>query len=49
VRHRESHAFTLLPGDLLVMGGSTQRTWEHSIPKVAKAGPRLSLQFRHSE
>jgi alkylated DNA repair dioxygenase AlkB len=48
-RHRESHAFTLLPGDLFVMGGSTQRTWEHSIPKVAKAGPRLSLQFRHAE
>jgi alkylated DNA repair dioxygenase AlkB len=48
-RHRESHAFMLLPGDLLVMGGSTQRTWEHSIPKVARAGPRLSLQFRHSE
>jgi alkylated DNA repair dioxygenase AlkB len=48
-RHRESHAFTLLPGDLFVMGGSTQRTWEHSIPKVANAGPRMSLQFRHGE
>ena len=47
-RPRASAAFRLFPGDLLVMGGATQRTWEHSIPKVARAGPRLSLQFRHS-
>lgn len=33
-------------GDLLVMGGSCQRTWEHAIPKVAHAGPRVSVQFR---
>jgi len=46
--HSDARAFTLLPGDLFVMGGMTQRTWEHSIPKVARAGPRLSLQFRHS-
>jgi len=25
----------------------TQRTWEHSVPKVAKAGPRISLAYRH--
>ena len=47
-RHRETRAFTFVPGDLFVMGGTSQRTWEHSVPKVAKAGPRLSLQFRHS-
>jgi alkylated DNA repair dioxygenase AlkB len=47
-RRGDSRAFPLAPGDLFVMGGMTQRTWEHSIPKVAKAGPRLSLQFRHS-
>jgi alkylated DNA repair dioxygenase AlkB len=35
-------------GDLLVMGGTSQRTWEHSIPKVACAGPRISIAFRHS-
>ena len=36
------------PGDLLVMGGTCQRTWQHSVPKVAGAvGPRLSLMFRH--
>jgi alkylated DNA repair dioxygenase AlkB len=34
-------------GDLLVMGGSCQRTWEHAIPKTAQAaGPRISVQFR---
>ncbi len=35
------------PGDLIVMGGSCQRTWEHSIPKTARpVGPRISVQFR---
>jgi alkylated DNA repair dioxygenase AlkB len=34
-------------GDLLVMGGSCQRTWEHSIPKTsAPTGARISIQFR---
>ena len=34
-------------GDLAVMGGSCQRTWEHAIPKTAKpVGPRISIQFR---
>ena len=34
-------------GDLIVMGGSCQRTWEHAILKTAKAvGPRISVQFR---
>lgn len=34
-------------GDLIVMGGSCQRTWEHAIPKSARAsGPRISIQFR---
>jgi alkylated DNA repair dioxygenase AlkB len=39
--------FTMHSGDLLVTGGRTQREWEHSIPKVARAGPRISLAFRH--
>ncbi len=26
------------PGDLLVMGGSCQRTWQHSVPKVRGGG-----------
>jgi alkylated DNA repair dioxygenase AlkB len=34
-------------GDLIVMGGSCQRTWEHAIPKTARGiGPRISVQFR---
>lgn len=34
-------------GDLLVMGGTCQRTWQHAIPKSTRAaGPRISVQFR---
>ena len=34
-------------GDLIVMGGSCQRTWEHAVPKSARpTGPRISIQFR---
>jgi alkylated DNA repair dioxygenase AlkB len=34
-------------GDLIVMGGSCQRTWEHAIPKTTRSvGPRISVQFR---
>jgi alkylated DNA repair dioxygenase AlkB len=41
IRHALGH------GDLLVMGGSCQRTWEHAVPKRAKPiGPRISIQFR---
>ncbi|MFN2556765.1 MAG: alpha-ketoglutarate-dependent dioxygenase AlkB [Nitriliruptorales bacterium] len=35
-------------GDLLVMGGSCQRTWDHAVPKVRSAGPRISITFRHA-
>ena len=42
-----SRRFDLHSGDLLVMGGSCQRTWEHCVPKVARAEPRMSLTFRH--
>ena len=41
LRHLVGH------GDLLVMGGTCQRTWEHAIPKSTRAtGPRISVQFR---
>ena len=41
VRHHLGH------GDLIVMGGSCQRTWEHAIPKTTRpVGPRISIQFR---
>lgn len=43
----ESLRFPLGHGDLIVMGGSCQRTWEHAIPKTARpVGPRVSVQFR---
>src|SRR3954451_17741532 len=42
----ESLSVEMGHGDLLVMGGSCQRTWEHAVPKVAHAGPRISVQFR---
>jgi alkylated DNA repair dioxygenase AlkB len=41
-----SRAFDLGWGDLLVMGGSCQRTWHHAVPKTALADPRISVQFR---
>ncbi|WP_028850645.1 alpha-ketoglutarate-dependent dioxygenase AlkB [Thermocrispum municipale] len=40
-------SFPLGHGDLIVMGGSCQRTWEHAVLKTAKpVGPRISIQFR---
>ncbi|MEX0665722.1 MAG: alpha-ketoglutarate-dependent dioxygenase AlkB [Acidimicrobiia bacterium] len=33
-------------GDLLVMGGRCQLAWEHGVPKVVHAGPRISLTLR---
>jgi alkylated DNA repair dioxygenase AlkB len=42
-----SIGFPLGHGDLLVMGGSCQRTWEHAVLKTARpVGPRISVQFR---
>src|SRR5690348_13628455 len=41
LRHDVGH------GDLLIMGGSCQRTWEHAVPKSTRVtGPRISVQFR---
>jgi alkylated DNA repair dioxygenase AlkB len=41
IRHDLGH------GDLLAMGGSCQRTWQHAVPKTARpTGPRISVQFR---
>jgi alkylated DNA repair dioxygenase AlkB len=41
-----SIAFMLGRGDLFVMGGLCQRTWQHAVPKVARALPRLAVMFR---
>jgi len=48
-RRQRTLRFELGAGDLLVTGGRCQRQWEHSVPKVRSAGPRISLAFRHSE
>ena len=49
-RHRRGGdvlKFALGHGDLVVMGGSCQRTWEHAVPKTTRpTGPRISVQFR---
>ena len=42
-----SIGFDMGHGDLLVMGGSCQRTWEHAVLKTSRAvGPRISIQYR---
>ncbi len=43
-----SLTYSLGHGDLVVMGGSCQRTWEHCVPKAAAAPPRIALMFRHA-
>ena len=45
---RPSRAFTPGEGDLLVMGGACQHDWQHTVPKVARAGARISVTLRHS-
>ena len=41
--------YLLGSGDLLVMGGACQHAWEHSIPKVASAPPRMSVTLRRRD
>jgi alkylated DNA repair dioxygenase AlkB len=44
---RETLRFPVGHGDLVVMGGSCQRTHEHAVLKTKQAvGPRISVQFR---
>lgn len=33
-------------GDLFVMGGSCQRTWQHAVPKRKAAASRIAVMFR---
>ena len=44
----ESIRLTPGSGDLLVLGGTIQSTWQHSVPKVAHAGTRISVMFREA-
>lgn len=42
----KSLSLTVAAGDLVVMGGRSQRDWRHSVPKQATpAGPRISINF----
>jgi alkylated DNA repair dioxygenase AlkB len=42
-----STTWALGEGDLLVMGGATQRDFKHAIPRTTRpVGPRLNLTFR---
>lgn len=42
-----SRSLSLGHGDLVVMGGTCQRTHEHGVPKMRHAEPRIALMFRH--
>lgn len=43
-----SHRLESGEGDLIVMGGRCQHDWQHTVPKAAKAGARMSVTMRHS-
>lgn len=43
-----TRTFTPGGGDLLVMGGACQHSWQHTVPKTARAGARMSITLRHS-
>ncbi len=42
------HSYDVKPGsgDLLAMSGECQMRWQHSVPKVKRAGPRISCTLR---
>jgi len=50
IRHtssRETRAFSLASGSLLIMAGSMQQFWQHAVPKTKRAvGERINLTFR---
>ena len=48
-RGGESKHYSLGWGDLIVMGGTCQDTWQHGVPKVACAQPRISIVFRERD
>jgi alkylated DNA repair dioxygenase AlkB len=43
-----THRFESGQGDLIVMGGRCQHEWQHTVPKAARAGARMSVTMRHS-
>jgi alkylated DNA repair dioxygenase AlkB len=51
IRHnktRETRAFRLAGGTLVIMAGTMQRYWKHEVPKTTEdVGERINLTFRH--
>lgn len=44
---RQKISMDLGNGDVIIMGGQTQKFWEHKVPKTSqKVGKRLNLTFR---
>ena len=50
LRHKANkqltHKMNLTTGSLLIMSGTTQKYWQHHIPKRSKAEGRINLTFR---
>ncbi len=45
--HSDKWVCDLVSGDVLIMKGSTQQHWTHSIPKMLRVSqPRINLTFR---
>jgi len=45
--HQNKIELSLSDGDFLIMGGETQKFWQHHVPKSAKSTqPRINLTFR---
>ena len=45
--HSERFELTLTHGSMLILGGDTQRQWEHCVPKTRKpVAPRINVTFR---
>lgn len=45
--HTDKWSYDLSSGDVLIMKGSTQQHWTHSIPKMLRVTqPRINLTFR---
>ena len=43
---REGASIRLEHGSLLQMSAALQRGWQHAVPRLAAAGPRISVTFR---
>jgi len=44
---RASETIEVEPRSVYLMAGPARNEWEHSVPKVRHAEPRISITFRH--